>query len=174
MVAFLPSAVYAEKWDISQDNTISIKIMDGPHTNPFRENYIWQALETYDTANGRYLGWNYALQSLNSTVPRFELVEEKQDISIYLLNHTGPVGRSGQAVLHTNNSIIQSVIINVYNIEQLSKHELLMVIRHELGHSLGLGHSNDPHDLMNSHIPYYSPYISQENLKEIDSIYNLK
>ncbi len=170
IIAFIPSAVFAEKWDISQNNTITVSVIKNEHFDYFKENFIWQGLEAYDTTkDGKYYGWNYALQSLDHRVPQFSLTQGPADIEITLLNSSLPY--SGLAKTYSENNTINYATITVFEIDELDKHELLMVMRHELGHVLGLGHSHDPHDLMNHKIPYYTPYISDQNLDDIRKIY---
>lgn len=79
---------------------------------------------------------------------------------------------AGYTTFQTNYpSIISKADITIYDIENLSNHELQMVMRHELGHVLGLGHSNNSTNLMYPIIPYYISFISQANIDDIAHMY---
>lgn len=99
-------------------------------------------------------------------------MEEKGDVQIKLVNYKSVKKYSADTKLETNYPGVTSKgTITIYSIDNLSSAELQMLMRHELGHVLGLEHSKDSTDLMYPTIPYYDSYISQANLIEIKSMY---
>lgn len=116
-----------------------------------------------------YLGWNEALKSLKMpNIPSlsFELtLSDNNDITIELTNLPHKDGYSG---FTTNNNKSN---ITIYQVSQLSKSGLETIIRHEMGHALGLGHTTAPEDLMYPEIPTDFPYISPCDLDGIKELY---
>lgn len=96
----------------------------------------------------QYENWNNLLSgSMNGTkVPIFSFNDNDSnyDISIRLTGEAHPNGRTAaQTLLYLDGKQIISAEITVYNADQSYKYgELVPIVKHELGHALGLGHSN--------------------------------
>ncbi len=163
------SFAYADVW---QTDIITISIVDNNYNTESRINSIQYTITGENIHKEKYAGWNQALRTLNSTAPKLKLVEEKGDVQIKLVNYKSVKKHSGDTKLESNYPGVTSKgTITIYNINDLSSAELQMLMRHELGHVLGLGHSINATDLMHPTIPYYDSYISQANLIEIKSMY---
>ena len=158
--------VHADTWE---NNTITVSIIDNEYVTQSIIRDI--AIPIYDDReeDGKYSGWNNALNGTLNLV----LVEKNGDIQITLVNHTSTKKYSAFTTFESKSpGIISAAEITIYEIEEISSHELQMLMRHELGHSLGLGHSRDSDDLMYPIVPYYTSYISEANIQNIESLYN--
>ena len=162
--------------DNEYPNIITISIVDNKYDTDVRVNHVQFSILTnrvdemkggIDMVNEKmlfgYAGWNKALRSMDmDNPPQFKFVEKNGDIRILLLDSPSPHGLSGMA---------QGNMIVVYNITDLYRDQIHDLIRHEIGHILGLGHSSDPQDLMNPNIPTFTNYISERHLDLLEIKY---
>ena len=135
---------------------------------------------TYSTY---YLGWQGGLKSAAESetqfvIPtKFEIVESSNgvgDIYITLTSLKDMDGYSGftkSIVDESQNQILKSQI-TIYEADKLTGTQLATIMRHELGHALGLAHSSAPEDLMYPQIRTTYPYISDCDLDAITFLYN--
>jgi len=123
-----------------------------------------------------YLGWKGALEAASAEketelyIPKnFEIIESGKgegEITIEFTNMRNGDGYSGYTISiadDSQNQILKSRI-TIYEIDSLTDNQLAMIIRHELGHAIGLAHSTAPEDLM-------APTITSEC--DIDAIIQL-
>ncbi len=159
--------VHADTWE---NSTITVSVTDNEYvTKSIIRDIAITILDDREEFE-KFAGWNNAL---NGTGIQFKLVAENGDIQINLVNHTSTKKYSAFTTFESKSpGIISAAEITIYEIEEISSHELQMLMRHELGHSLGLGHSRDSDDLMYPIVPYYTSYISQANIQSIESLYN--
>lgn len=134
------------------------------------------------TASINYLGWSGALKSISDEtlyqIPStFEILpsdksQSSGDIIITLTTIRSPDGYSGfTKSLVEENNILKSQI-TIYGVDQLSKSQLSTIMRHELGHAIGLAHSSAPEDLMYPTITTSFPFISECDVDAITSLYD--
>ena len=135
---------------------------------------------TYSTY---YMGWQGALKlaaeyETKLVLPtKFEIVESSNgigDISITLTSLKDTDGYSGftkSIVDESQNQILKSQI-TIYEADKLGGNQIGAVIRHEMGHAIGLAHSTAPEDLMAPQMQTEYPFISPCDVDAIISLYD--
>ena len=126
-----------------------------------------------------FLGWNEGIKEISKSfgveVPTLQVqykLDSTEVIIIYLMDKTSSDGYDGYTNLfYDQNGKIQKVFIRIYNVDELSNKQLKLIIRHELGHALGLGHTNSKNDLMQSIINMNYNAISLLDLLALAHIY---
>lgn len=129
-----------------------------------------------------YAGWTGALNSMGNdtrfNIPkdlRFQIDDDPTgDIVIRLTDTSNPERYSGftrSIIDEVNHQVLKSEI-TIYNIDKISSDHLEILVRHELGHALGLAHSTDPADLMAPIITTGYPYISECVVDAIKFLYD--
>jgi len=156
--------VEAEAYRYDTEQTITVSITENDYLTQHRIRDITSTIYNDREENGKFAGWNNALATINNTSLSFEYVKSDGDVQITLVNYPSSKYYSGTTFLKSSSPGIINAEITIYEIEELSGHELQMVMRHELGHVLGLDHSDDNQDLMYPVIPYYNSYISSCNI----------
>ena len=121
-----------------------------------------------------YFGWQKAIHSIGNTtnpLPKtisFEVSKTANaDITISLNNYAHPGGYSGFA-----NKVHDKIYIDIFQVEYLTPNSLKSLVRHELGHAFGIGHTTAPEDLMHERINGYYPYISPCVVLAMKNLYN--
>lgn len=130
-----------------------------------------------------YVGWAGALKKASekqttlyipSNLSVIESSSGEGNINIVLSNLKSGDGYTGYTISiadDSNNQILKSTI-TIYDVENLSDDQFKTILRHELGHALGLAHSTAPEDLMHPVIMTEYPYISDCDIDTIVSLYD--
>lgn len=181
-------------WFLVKDDTLRINIVNGddyPDKTYIVRKVIYssQIVSSNDIVGKNsktyYPGWQNALETaatqetLRQIPQKFQIFSSSRgegDITITfspLQNGDGKLGSTKILVDNFQNEILKAHI-TVYQIDEISDQTLEAVIRHELGHALGLPHAMASSDLMNSSFSVENAYISECDIKGIVTLYNEK
>lgn len=137
------------------------------------------------TSSVYYMGWNGALNSITGDT-KFNIPKNLQfgvhtetfvgDIEIILTDLSNPDGYTAftKSIIDEEHHRILKSTITIYDVNRINLEDLRTLTRHELGHSLGLAHSNTPEDLMYPIISTGYPYISDCVISAITALYDGK
>lgn len=134
------------------------------------------------TTSIHYAGWAGAMLAAAETPTQFfipvvfEITDKGGigDINIKLERAINPDGYSGwtsSIVDEINNQILKSDI-TIFQTNDYSDNQLSAVLRHEVGHALGLAHSTAPEDLMAPTMTTEFPYISPCDVSAMVILYD--
>ncbi|MGY5148150.1 MAG: matrixin family metalloprotease [Candidatus Nitrosopumilus sp. bin_7KS] len=188
---FIPIEIWAEdseqwnelrRWDNIQENKIPVLIVRDAKVSETQVDIVEDAINSKKIKNsGRqlFLGWNEGIKEISKSfgvkVPSLEIqykLERTESIIIHLSEKTNSEGYNGYTNLfYDANGNITKALVTIYNTDELNKIQLESIIRHELGHALGLGHTNVENDLMQPTINMNFNVISLLDLQALASIY---
>ncbi|MEX0862662.1 histidine kinase dimerization/phospho-acceptor domain-containing protein [Nitrosopumilus sp.] len=183
-------------WRLVEGTTIDVNLLDGEKYPDMAEivRKVLLSEESIEidnsllhkglkgTTSTYYVGWAGALGSIDNPtefyIPKkFNLIESAKGegaITIRLTplsNGDGYSGYTKSIADDAQNQILKSEI-TIYEIDKLSKAQFETILRHELGHALGLAHSTAAEDLMHPTIETNYPYISDCNIDAIILLYD--
>ena len=189
------TALPLSSWFLVKGDTLRINIVNGdeyPEKNSIVRKVVYsnQIVSNDVSLIGKstktyYLGWQNALetaatQDTTRHIPqKFQIISSEKgegDITITfspLQNGDGKLGSTKILVDGFRNEILKAHI-TVYQVNEISDQTLEAVIRHELGHALGLPHAMSSRDLMNSSFSVESAYISECDINGIVTLYSEK
>ncbi len=165
---------YPEKAELVKETILSnekIKV-DNKLINPESE-----GTSTY------YLGWIGALEHASRFPTEFYIPKNIEiltvtngagDITIWLedKSHGDDISGLTESIADEPQHQILKSKITIYDVENISDNTLQTVARHEMGHALGIAHSNDPDALMYATIKTEFPYISTCDTNAISKLYD--
>ncbi|HEX9846661.1 MAG TPA: matrixin family metalloprotease, partial [Candidatus Nitrosotenuis sp.] len=185
-------------WKIPKGDTFHIHVVNSPEVTTERMQTISDAIYSKESViiddsllhkgspgstSTYYKGWFGAIESVSGINTRFAIpialhttITDKGEghITIRLTklqNSDGYSAYTKSFVDDENHQILKSVI-TVYDVDSLSDDQLATIMRHELGHGLGLAHSTAPEDLMAPEITTPYPYISECDIAALVGLYN--
>ena len=158
----------ADAW---QNQTITVSIEDNQYATEQKIKYIKYAISSTTQSDGRFSGWNAALNTINGTMPNFEMIDDNADVVIKLVKYSSNMYAGFTSFESNSTGIRNGATVTIYDIEDISNSDLLKITRHELGHVLGLNHSQNRDDLMYPIIPYYTSFISPANIQDVKNLY---
>ncbi|MGI0003054.1 MAG: matrixin family metalloprotease [Nitrosopumilaceae archaeon] len=187
------TALPLSSWFLVNGDTLRINIVNGddyPEKNSIVRKVVYsnqivsngvgvigKSTKTY------YLGWQNALETaatqetIRHIPQKFQIISSERgegDITITfspLRNGDGKLGSTKILVDSFRNEILKAHI-TVYQVNEISDQTVEAVIRHELGHALGLPHVMSSRDLMNSSFSVENAYISECDINGIATLYN--
>ena len=173
-VNVINSDEYPDKLDLIENAIMSEEThKDSRHTKVYNSELL-------------FMGWKGALnyaKSLKDTKLNLptdfnfsESGSSDSDIVIKLTSLTNGEGFLGQTRILVdveNNQILKSYI-TIYDVDNLSNEEFLVVIRHEFGHAIGLSHSDNRDDLMYVEVNTKFPFITEYDIEALLNIYDKK
>jgi len=165
---FIPLEVWAEDgeqwnklspWKNVQDDIIPVLIIRDAKVSEKQVDIVEDTINSKEIRNPEitsFLGWNERIKEISKSfgvkVPTLEIqykLERTKAIIVHRTSRINAEGFNGYTHLYYDtNENIQKAMITIYNAEELSKTQLESIIRHELGHALGLGHTNVKNDLI--------------------------
>ncbi len=190
LVIFVPLEVWAEDegqwnelntWNEFKDNKIPVLILRDAKVSEKQVDIVEFVINSKKVNSERtlFLGWNEGINEVSKSfgvkIPTLQVqykLKSTEAITIYLMDKTSNEGHDGYTNLfYDQNGKIQRAFIIIYNVDELDNIELKLIIRHEIGHALGLGHTNSKNDLMQSIINMNYNAISLLDLLALAHIY---
>jgi len=184
-------------WRLAPESTMVVGIIDGqkyPDKVELIKEVVMseESLEIDDSllhkgpqgsVSTYYVGWSGALKQaaktqtalyIPSTIQVVESRSGEGNITIVLTDEASGDGYSGftkSIADDAQNQILKSTI-TIYQVDRLNDEQFKTILRHELGHALGLAHSTAPEDLMAPTIQTAYPYISDCAIDSIVRLYD--
>lgn len=164
---FAPSEIWAEEeeqweelksWKEVKDNKIPVLILRDANVDEEQVDIAEDVInsKTKNSERTLFLGWNAGIKEISKSygvkVPTLQIqyeLERSEAITIYLTEKSNMQGFNGFTDLsYDEKGKIKKAFVTIYNVDELNKRQLESIIRHEIGHALGLSHTNTKNDLM--------------------------
>lgn len=173
-------------WLKVEGDRFHVHTINGPELTQERLDVINNVLFSDEkTSSGTvgYYGWNRVLSEIPKPNTHFLMPSNihphvteigEGDIVIRLTNQDNKNGYTGftKLIVDDENHQILKAEITIYSVDKLNDDDLGLILRHELGHGVGLGHSDSRKDLMYPVIQRDEPYISACDIDALVELYN--
>jgi predicted Zn-dependent protease len=162
-------------WEESE--FISVAIISDFDIDDKTVQIIKEVIESEKQDNGEFFGWNQALlfisEKTNTNIPLLKLTDDigESSITIELSKSEGPKNMDGFTQYEIIDKKINKATVIIYDYDMLKQEQLELVVRHELGHALGLGHTYNSLDLMFPALDSKYSLISMFDLETLSEIY---
>jgi len=181
-------AEYNHKWDELaawkevKNNEIQVLIIRDAKVSQKHVDIVEDTINSKEVDNsGKKLfqGWNEGIKQISEshgvTIPTLHVqskLDSQDTIIIYLMDKIDTSGYDGYTNLYYDeNGNIEKAFVKIFNVDELNENQLKTIVRHEIGHALGLGHTNEKNDLMQSIIDMRHTAISLLDLQALARIY---
>ena len=179
IILFPVSLSYGDEWESlliwNESETIPVSIVSHFDTEDKKIQIIKQVIESEKKVNQEFFGWNGALSSISEkiNVPVLKLTENTKEakIIIILSSFDGIHGMNGFTTYQLTDEKISKAVVTIHNFNKLKQEQLELVVRHELGHALGLGHTSNSFDLMFPMLNSEHALISIFDLEMLSEMY---
>ncbi|MFB5635800.1 MAG: matrixin family metalloprotease [Nitrosopumilus sp.] len=188
---FAPAEIWADnderweklsKWQTVKEDIIPVLIIRDSVVDQNHVNIVEDVINSKEVKkNGRplYSGWNEGIKEASKAfdvkIPTLEIrhtLDKSESIVIYLMGKGNKDGFDGYTNLYYNgDKEIEKAIISIYNADELNKKQIESIVRHELGHALGLSHTTAKEDLMRPTIDMNHSLISLLDLVALAHMY---
>ncbi len=172
-------------WDLKSQKTLYVLINSESEISENKKAIINDVIMSEKSVmldNQNYFkGWQGALNKIqysDNTPIRLIFTDNEKPTNMILINlEDEPTEFDGSSEFDGftkfdlyENKIVKSHIV-IYNSKNLNDVEFETLLRHEFGHSLGLSHSENINDLMYPVLDRSNPYISNEDVSVLSSLY---
>lgn len=181
-------AEYNHKWDELaswkelKENKIPVLIIRDANVSQEHVDIVENAINSNESINSErksFRGWNEGIKEISKSygisIPTLHVeskLNSQEAIIIYLMDKIDSDGFDGYTNLYYDrNGNIQKAFIKIFNVDELNENQLEVIVRHELGHALGLGHTTEKNDLMRPIIDMKYAAISLLDLQTLARIY---
>ena len=179
IILFPVSLSYGSEWESlliwNESQPIPVAIVSHFDTEDKKIQIIKQVIESEKQVNQEFFGWNGALSSISekTNVPVLKLTENTKEakITIILSPFDGIHGMNGFTTYQLTDEKISKAVVTIHNFNNLKQEQLELVVRHELGHALGLGHTSNSFDLMFPMLNLEHALISIFDLEMLSEMY---
>jgi len=131
------------------------------------------------TTSKFWLGWKGVCDEVriaNGKKPLEVIMTEdpRADIVIRLANEINVDGFSAltSSIVDPEINEILRTRITIFQADTYTDDQFAAIMRHEMGHVVGLAHSSDPRDLMSPSISLAVPYISECDVEALVNLYS--
>ena len=163
-------------WNIKED-VISVLIMRDASVPAHNLDVVENMIETREKSDSMlFESWNDGIRKINSmyasNIPILQMnnIHNQNYIIIYLKEENHPKYNGFTQLTYENNKI-HSAFITIYNADELPSIQIERIVRHELGHALGMSHISEQPSIMNSVIQNQASLISMFELKFLLTAY---